>query len=143
MNKLDNIVFNIKHHLSYYDTMENYKLSTDDINIIEKIPLEYNFTEKSYNRNVIYRDDMIEILILVWDKNATTPMHKHPDNGCILYMIDGKIIENRQSEYCSISSVISSGMQSYIDNSMGVHQIVALEKSYSLHIYSPPNFYNK
>lgn len=143
MNKLENLVFSIKHHLSYFNNLENYKLSNDDINIIKKIPLEYDIIKKSYNRNVLYRDDIIEILILVWDEDALTSMHNHPDNGCILYMIDGKIIENRQSEYCSISSILYSGMQSYIDNTMGLHQIKSLEKSYSLHIYSPPNFYNK
>lgn len=140
---METFINNIKKYFSLYNKLDKYTLSDDDINIIKNIKLsEYKIQKNKYVRNLLYRDNNFEILLLAWDKGSTTPTHNHPENGCVLYLIDGKLKEKRISEYCSIDSIICKNKQSYIDDSIGKHKIEAMEVSYSLHIYSPPNFYS-
>ena len=38
----------------------------------------------SYSRNRIFNNESFEILILAWNKDSKTPLHDHPENGCVL-----------------------------------------------------------
>ena len=57
-------------------------------------------------------------------------------------ILDGSLLEERISEYTTIFSKVIPGKMSYIDNTHGKHNITA-KKSWSLHIYSPPFYYDK
>lgn len=140
---METFINNIKKYFSLNNKLDNYTLSYDDIDIIKNIKLsEYKIKKNKYVRNLLYRDNNFEILLLAWDKDSSTPTHNHPKNGCVLYLIDGKLKEKRISDHYSIDSIIYKNKQSYIDDSIGKHKIEAMEKSYSIHIYSPPNFYS-
>ena len=51
------------------------------------------FCEKGYQRNRIYIDDHIEVLILCWNSKQTSGVHDHPTNGCILKVLQGSLTE--------------------------------------------------
>lgn len=131
----------------YESKLKNVNLSTlttypalysgDDWKKYEK------YSDIGYQRKLAYRGDNVEILILSWKKGQKSKIHNHPDNGCILTLLKGKIKETRY-EIKDISvvneTIINTYEPSYIDNSECYHDIEALEDSVSLHIYSPPNY---
>jgi predicted metal-dependent enzyme (double-stranded beta helix superfamily) len=101
---------------------------------------------KKYCRNKIYQDDTIEILLICWNHNQQSGIHDHPDNGCILTILEGSLVEEVYRKINNKlvmikSNNISKGNISYQIGSYGLHNIVnSKDRSVSLHIYSPPNY---
>lgn len=92
-----------------------------------------------YEKNLIYRNDIYEIFLISWNKDSKTKFHNHPKNGCLLKILEGTLIESY-----SISSNITElnpNDISHINHNM-YHSITSINNSYSLHIYSPPLYYN-
>jgi hypothetical protein len=56
----------------------------------------------------------------------------------ITYPIEQKEMTNK---YEIKNTIYNMNDVSYIDDMIGMHKIIALEDSISLHIYSPPKFY--
>lgn len=98
----------------------------------------------NYARKIIYRDTNKEIIMIQWNKNAKTRIHDHPENGCIIKLLCGRLKEYVYDNYNQLieSKIIKQNDISYIDSDIGLHQIIALEDSCSLHIYSPPGYYD-
>ena len=71
-----------------------------------------------------------------WEKGAYTSYHNHPENGCVLKVLDGKLYEINDSK-----SLVLNKNDVNFKFKNDYHRIIALEKSYSLYYYSP-NFYN-
>ena len=111
---------------------------------MKKFPIQT--TPFGYDRRCLYRNEKYEILCLVWESCAESPIHNHAKNGCVMKLLKGELIEElfdlKGKEVKSICSrCVDPMMKSqYIDNTMGVHKISNLteSKTYSLHIYSPP-----
>jgi hypothetical protein len=102
-----------------------------------------NFQKNTYTRSKVYSDNNIDIFILSWYPDSKSPIHNHPKNGCILKVLFGKLQEHRylnNKKYIIIGA--SKNNQSYIDDTIGTHQIIALLPTVSLHIYSPSGFYD-
>lgn len=100
-----------------------------------------NTTEShtNYTKNLIYRNNIYEIFLISWDEGAMTSLHNHPENGCILKILDGLLIETRQTPLDE--KILNVGDISHINHNT-YHKIKSIEKTYSLHIYSPPMFYS-
>lgn len=118
--KLNNI-YSLKNLLSTYtkDDWKNYVI----------------FDESKYKRNLVYKNETFEILILCWKEKQESPIHDHPKNGCIFKVLQGSIVEVKKDTQHTLNI-------NDIGYSIGknVHQIKALEDSVSLHVYSPPNY---
>ena len=141
---MDNLISLVSEHLDKNKTLEDFMIDSETKN--ELMKFDYSkFSPKpdSYSRNRIFNNESFEILILAWDKDSKTPVHDHPENGCVLLLLDGSLVEERISEYTTIFSKVIPGKLSYIDNTHGKHSITAKKKSWSLHIYSPPFYYDK
>lgn len=100
---------------------------------------KYIIKTDNYVRNLIYRNDSYEIFLIIWSKNAETKIHNHPLNGCLLKILEGTLIESYPNTFNT--KILKVDDISYIDHNM-YHSIKSLDNSYSLHIYSPPLFYN-
>lgn len=102
-----------------------------------------NLKIDDYSKNTIFRNNKFEIVIISWYKNSIAPLHFHPKNGCILKVLNGNLSERKllNDETIKITQLKENDV-SYIDNSIGTHEIIALDFSISLHIYSPPGFYD-
>jgi len=50
-------------------------------------------TDKSFERQLIFRNDIFEVFIIFWEKDYSTNYHFHPNNGCILKVIKGQLLE--------------------------------------------------
>jgi predicted metal-dependent enzyme (double-stranded beta helix superfamily) len=117
----------------------------------------------SYKRNVLYRDEDIEILLICWMPGQKTPVHDHPDQGCLVRVLAGELNEtlynlgvryaspdDKQSYFNhgypegSLRAVkqrsIGQGAVSYLRGDRGVHRLwnKSDEPAMSLHVYSPP-----
>lgn len=141
---LDNLTMNINNHLLENDTLENYKLSDEDISEIKDIDYK-NATviEGEYTKILLYLNEVFEIFLIVWDNNVKTKLHAHPKKGCIMYLIDGCLIEDRVTDTHTLCTRIDPGHNGYIEDKIGKHSITSKKVSYSVHIYAPPHFYSK
>lgn len=136
---LDDLAFKIKKFITNYKLkdfpLEKYKIK----NILKFINLEKN----KYNRNVVYRDENFEIIIINWYPGSIANFHRHPENGCLLKLIYGCLQETLKYNNNKIKTkILNENDSSYLDDTIGIHHIEALKPTMSLHIYSPPNFYN-
>ena len=45
--------------------------------------------------NLIFRNEKYEIYLICWNKKQISKIHDHPENGCILKVLKGELIEYR------------------------------------------------
>jgi len=119
-----------------------------NVNIITDILKNYNnydwkkyIVETSYYTKIlIYRNSIYEIFLISWNKDISTPFHNHPRNGCILKVLEGTLIESMldgdEFKILNIDDISCINHNIY-------HKITSIGKSYSIHVYSPPLFYEK
>jgi len=99
-------------------------------------------SEKNYYKNIIYQNDAFELILIKWEMGSETSIHEHPNNGCILKLLEGKLKEERYDKFKKYkSSELTVNSVGYMHDNLGAHKITALEESYSLHLYSPPMYY--
>lgn len=99
-----------------------------------------SFSDTNYKRNLICSSHYVDIYLICWKKEQRSKIHDHPDKGCVMYILDGKLMENiyhlnknEPSYYCS--RILPAGDSSYNFGSDVLHQIIALFDTISLHIY--------
>jgi len=51
------------------------------------------FDDANYARHVMYRDEHLEILMICWKPQQMTPVHDHPDHGCLVRVLAGELQE--------------------------------------------------
>ncbi len=98
---------------------------------------------KPFSKNMIYNSDNFEIVLISWQKDYSTEYHNHPKNGCILFVLEGYLMEQLKNNNEETVSIYKKNDISYMHDIKGIHKITALENTFSVHIYSPPGFYNK
>lgn len=106
-----------------------------------------NFCTDHYTRNLVYRDNNIEVLIICWNRQQVSRIHDHPENGCIMKLLTGQLIEelydlsHENTPVLKVSRAINANMISYQEGSRGLHKIKNLtdQVAVSMHVYSPPN----
>lgn len=113
------------------------------------------FDQKTYIRIPIpeLSNELFEIILICWDKNQKSPIHNHPENGCILKVLQGELtediyIKSDTGKYVYNSTKVNvNGNVSYMCGNDIIHRISNTNsnmdedfKTISLHIYSPPKF---
>lgn len=132
-NKFDN--YNL---LNFIKEIKNY-----NNNDWQKYKSKFKFqNNRNYYKQTIFLDNNFELILIKWDKNSQSSNHHHPENGCILKILDGKLFEERYyNNKIYKKSILNNNEIGYMHNNLGTHKIYALEETYSLHLYSPPNYY--
>jgi len=51
------------------------------------------FDDISYCRNRIFRNDLVDLLLLCWKPGQRTPIHDHSGSACGVYIVRGEAIE--------------------------------------------------
>jgi len=125
-----------------------------------------HFVDAGYTRNLIYRDDLFEVMLLCWAPHQRTPIHSH--NGQLGWMtvergslavIDYKWLGCNASENQNVVGLDClagatelnlerqrvhdcepGGPVATVDKSQTIHQVVTRgpEPAVSLHVYSRP-----
>jgi hypothetical protein len=92
-----------------------------------------------FNRVTIYKDNLFQLMLINWKKDYYTDFHNHPENGCLLKVLDGSLLEhklNNENEVI-IANQLKKNSISY-SSGIDIHKIIAVDDSVSLHLYSPP-----
>ena len=50
-----------------------------------------HFTDERYARNLVYKGDAFECLVLCWKPGQRSPIHDHANSICAVYTLDGML----------------------------------------------------
>lgn len=112
------------------------------------------FSKDHYTRNLIFKNELFELVAICWDVGQTSPIHNHAGQNCWMTMPIGKlrvqnfgVIEQDQGAgYCRLrpttSFDIHGELPAEVDPEEPIHQVLNLSefarRAVSLHIYSKP-----
>ena len=144
---MEELIKDISNYLSDHDTLDKANVfiqsyCTDDWkNYISK-DNKKNKKIGFYYRYLVYQDYDFDIYVIEWTKNSYADIHDHPDNGCLLKVLEGELLEKNYDKKLKLidSETIKKDDVNYIQNNLRYHSIQNTfdGTSYSLHIYSPP-----
>lgn len=112
------------------------------------------FSARHYTRNLIFKNDVFELLALCWEPGQKSSIHDHRDQQCWMLMGEGEL-ENQNYRVhdrdearrtCRLEATsalrITRGAPMGVDPDEPVHQIRNLEawgrRALSVHLYSRP-----
>ncbi|MEP6924343.1 MAG: cysteine dioxygenase family protein [Pyrinomonadaceae bacterium] len=112
------------------------------------------FSQTCYTRNLIFKNELFEMMTLCWENGQATPIHDHANQNCWMAMPQGKlrVINFRTAEIvagknlCRVEQTeqldIEESCAAEVDPAEPIHQILNLpefgDRAVSLHIYSRP-----
>jgi cysteine dioxygenase len=145
-----------------YDYLVAYEIRADELERFK------TWQPDRHTRNKIFRNDMIEVMLICWPIGAVTPLHTHNGQLGWMTMIDGKLLvenyrklecnrpENQQvvgmdclagatrieMEHIGNEMAIPGGPLNTVDKTQTIHRIRNLaewnERAVSMHVYSRP-----
>lgn len=142
---MDNFIKIIDSKMNIYNNVMELFDFFYNYNLIDWQNYRSNFfksNDKCYQKYILNKTDRYELILIKWDKGAETEIHSHPENGCLLKVLEGELKEEKylnESKYKE--SNIKKNLTSYMHDNLGKHKITALEDSYSIHLYSPSGYY--
>lgn len=79
----------------------NYALSAEEISALlqtisphaTELASFERFDDSSYCRNRIFRNDLVDLLLLCWKHGQRTPIHDHSGSTCGVYIVRGEATE--------------------------------------------------
>jgi cysteine dioxygenase len=112
------------------------------------------FSKNHYTRNLIFKNDLFELIAICWDVGQVSQIHNHHNQNCWMAIPAGKlrvqnfrvIDQNPTTWYCCLEPTdsfdIHQLMPAEVDPEEPVHQVLNLaefnQRAVSLHIYSRP-----
>ena len=101
----------------------------------------------TYTRDILFRTNNYEIILITWGSHSETKIHCHPKNGCLLTVLEGQIREERydHNDVFYEMNILNRCDFGYMHCDLGKHKVINPNdyNCYTLHIYSPPGFYDK
>lgn len=158
---IEQIIHDINNIFLNDNDLDNYGLYTQLKNILENIDIQkfnseinsYNFkkiieiknSNDSYTKYILETSDKFDFVYIKWNKNSSTKIHDHPEKGCIVKILSGKLFEELYNNLDVIkyekTNILTPNMISYRIGKTILHKIIAQENSESIHIYIP-GYYN-
>ena len=109
----------------------------------------YFWKSKGYTRNLVYRDNFCELLVICWSPGAISSIHGHEGQKCWVRVEQGTLQfqnyrEKNRREL--MSEIVPSGKpmragSGYIDGPTDIHRVAnpsIFESATSLHLYIRP-----
>ena len=96
----------------------------------------------AYGRNVIFRNDQVEIMLARWAKGATCAPHDHGKSaGCVRFL-RGRFVETQFELQKGLNPKIKSvqdikPMTTVLVQKGEIHSCQSLDEGISLHVYTP------
>ena len=145
-----------------YDFLVSYEIRHEDLEHYK------HWLTDRHTRNKIFRNDMIEVMLICWPIGAITPLHTHNGQLGWMTMLEGKLIvenykkircnaaENEQvvgmdclagatqieMEHIDTEHAVPGGPINTVDKTQTIHRIKNLaewnEPAVSMHVYSRP-----
>jgi len=121
---------------------------------IDSIAPFFHWSERFYTRNLIFKNERFEMMVLCWDKGQTSRIHNHADQMCWMTVPVGKLrgqnfavkeIDESRG-FCRLKETdnfdLSECLAAKVELEEPIHQILNLPefeaRAVSLHIYSRP-----
>ncbi len=121
---------------------------------VDTISPFFFWSEKFYTRNLIYKNERFELMVLCWDRGQVSKIHNHSDQMCWMTVPVGKLrgqnfraVElDEEKGFCKLSETdrfdLSDCLAAKVELEQPIHQILNLpefnQRAVSLHIYSKP-----
>jgi cysteine dioxygenase type I len=145
-----------------YDFLCTYEIRLDDLERYKQ------WLPDRHTRNKVFRNEMIEVMVICWPIGAVTPLHTHNGQLGWMTMIEGKLMvenfrkidcnrpENQQvvgmdclagatrieMKHLETELCVPGGPLNTVDKTQTIHRIKNLaewdEPAVSMHIYSRP-----
>lgn len=145
-----------------YDYLVAYEIRTEDVERYKK------WVDGRHTRNKVFRNELIEVMILCWPAGAVTPLHTHNGQLGWMTMREGKLLvenyrkvscnrpENQQvvgldclagateieMEHLHNEMAVPGGPLNTVDKTQTIHRIRNLaewnQPAVSMHVYSRP-----
>ncbi len=131
-----------------------YQFLTDNPVEIDSIERYFNWSEKFYTRNLVYKDERFELMAICWNKGQKSAIHNHADQMCWMTVPVGKLrgqnfraLEiDEAKNYCKLEETdqfnLAECLAAKVELEQPIHQILNLpefnEPAVSIHIYSKP-----
>lgn len=145
-----------------YDYLVAYEIRTEDLERYK------TWVPDRHTRNKIFRNDMIEVMLICWPTGSITPLHTHNGQLGWMTMIEGKLkVENYRKVDCNRPEnqnvvgmdclagatriemqhlhdelAIPGGPLNTVDKLQTIHRILNLpewnQPAVSMHVYSRP-----
>lgn len=145
-----------------YDYLTSWEIRGEDLDRYR------SWLPDRHTRNKIFRNEMIEVMLICWPVGATTPLHTHNGQLGWMTMIEGKLVvenfhkvscnrpENQQvvgmdclagatqieMERLETEVAIPGGPLNTVDKKQTIHRIINPaewnERAVSMHVYSRP-----
>jgi len=139
-------LYNFEKNLIENNVKNNMK-KTNILNLLNFNWRSYiKFNKNTYSKMCVFRNKEYELLLITWLPKQHTKIHLHPKNGCIMKILYGKLNEIRIENDLNIKeNSYDRNDIAFMCNDYGEHIISNINNkvAISLHLYSPPNFYNK
>ena len=131
-----------------------YEYLSDHPVDVDSMDPYFHWSNKFYTRNLVYKDDRFELMVICWEKGQVSRIHNHADQMCWMTVPVGKlqgqnfrVVEQIESQgYCKLEKTdtfsLSDCLAATVELEEPIHQILNLpeydEKAASIHIYSKP-----
>lgn len=106
------------------------------------------FRDAGYSRNLVWRCEGFELLLLCWDEGQESPIHDHAGQHCWMAVLEGELEEAHFAEPAGDGAPeerrvqrFGAGSVGYIRDDIALHQIRPVPGSgaaVSLHLYAGP-----
>ena len=114
----------------------------------------FHWSPDFYTRNLIYKDDRFEMMVVCWERGQASRVHNHADQKCWMTVPVGKLqgqnftvdeIDEARG-YCKLRETdtfeLADCLAAKVELEEPIHQILNLDqyaqRAVSLHIYSKP-----
>jgi len=95
------------------------------------------YKEDTYNRNIVWKDENIEVVVISWMANQDSPIHNHTRGGCLFRVLEGILDEHLYTtQDIKYKTYTNKNGFAYIHNDIGTHKMLPKHNTVSLHIYA-------
>ncbi|MEN9406201.1 MAG: hypothetical protein RLZ12_485 [Bacillota bacterium] len=101
------------------------------------------FSQKKHTRNLIYKNELFELVLFCWAPGHATSIHDHDKQYGYAMVIDGvlRVTNYELNEQGSLTFLNTMEIKKGdVDGPVGIHRIAntSQDKAISLHVYSAP-----
>lgn len=153
--KIENLIEGLRQIPDEDFTCDNvYQFLAENPADVDSI-IPYLFWSKNfYTRNLIFKDERFEVMVLCWEKGQVSRVHNHSDQNCWMTVPVGtlrgqnfSIVKiDEQKGFCKLKETdsfdLSDCLAAKVELEQPIHQILNLpefdQRAVSIHIYSKP-----
>ncbi|MEP6947299.1 MAG: cysteine dioxygenase family protein [Acidobacteriota bacterium] len=155
MVKVEKLVEGLKSISDDNFTCDNvYSFLADNPVDVSSIEPYFFWDPNFYTRNLVYKDDRFEAMVICWEKGMSSRVHDHAGQKCWMTVPVGRlrgqnfaIAEiDESTSFCRLietnSFELSESLAAKVELEEPIHQVLNLpdfdERAVSIHIYSKP-----